>query len=257
MDRATEEEEEAVVASAELDLVCRLALSSIGPHGQHQGIRANRQSSVGTLSSVSRRVFEPLKLRTWKVRALVNLTVQPQVEAFGDGGLLSVAVAAKLLQTIQASCSSPFDSFAVTQALESVLEFLRAKLKVDSVIQLDKSRSIQPIKRLSWNDLDSLVALVRAVVAPKLKSVCDDQSEDVDHVCATLARAYALALPEGKALRKPHIGLMKVVGPPIAKTHATSKLVSSDTVQCKCGSSRASIGEKRRSLSAELCSMRS
>ena len=62
----------------ELQLVLRVALSSLGPGGSLQGVQANASTGVGVLSSASRRLFESLRLRTWHARALVRLAVQPQ-----------------------------------------------------------------------------------------------------------------------------------------------------------------------------------
>jgi len=81
---------------------------------------------------------------------------------------------------------------------------------------------VRPVEELRWNDLPSLVALARSVVAPKQK-VCADARE-TDHVCRTLAEAFVLALPED-AFRKPHIGLITVVGPNVLHTFTTSNLV--------------------------------
>ena len=226
-------------ARSELLLLSRLALASFGPGGTLQGVQANSESDVGTLSSVSRRIFDSLKLRTWRARALVSLTVQPQHETFGDGGLLALFVAAKLMEAIERSCcSNPFDTFHVTQTLESILDHLRGKLKVGLRVDLEEDgRSIQPIAELRWNDLECVVALVRAVVASKLTKVSAAEADEadanenggIDHICRTVAKAFVLSLPESivpsSSSEKPQVGLIKVLGPGITQSFTTDNLI--------------------------------
>ena len=95
----------------ELQLVLRVALSSLGPGGSLQGVQANASTGVGVLSSASRRLFESLRLRTWHARALVRLAVQPQAEAFGDGGLVAAALASALVQAVRSGSESALDRF--------------------------------------------------------------------------------------------------------------------------------------------------
>ena len=211
---------------SELALVSRVALASIGPHGSLWGIRANEQSGVGTITSVSKRLFENLRLRTWLARALVKLTVQPQHEVFGDGGLLTAVIATKLVETVVANSSSSFDRFHMTQGLELILDFLREKMKTDLVLEAGNGNGlIRPILELHWNDMDSIVALVRGVIEPKLKAITASSSRgDMNHLCRTLAEAYVLALPDN-AYQKPRIGLLTIAGPSISRSFSTSNLI--------------------------------
>ena len=208
----------------DLTLVSRVALACLGPQGSVQGVQANPRCDVGTLSSNSRRLFESIKLKTWLARALVRLAVQPQVEAFGDGGLLAAAIAATLVEAVNASARSPLDRFYATRSLDGLLDGLRSRLKVDLALEIDGVEgAVRPIRELDWSDMGSLVALARGVVSSKQK--LSTTSEEVDHVCTTLAKAFVLALPESASFKEPHIGLVTITGPSASETFATSNIV--------------------------------
>ncbi|QDZ22977.1 hypothetical protein HOP50_09g55200 [Chloropicon primus] len=213
----------------ELGVISRVALSSLGPLGSVQGVQANSKSTV-LLSSGSRRLFESLRWKSWYARALVRLTVQAQVESFGDGGLLAAVVAASLVRAIRSNSRSPFDSFHMTQSLESVLDYLRTKLKMDLTLELDGVGVVRPIQELNWSDMESLVALTRAVVSPKAK--LGTTEVEVDHVCRTLAEAFVLSIP-ANTFEKPHVGLVTVTGPSTKETYRTSSVIVDIPISCE------------------------
>lgn len=207
----------------ELQLVHRVALSSLGPGGSLQGVQANASTGVGVLSSASRRLFESLRLRTWHARALVRLAVQPQAEAFGDGGLVAAALASALVQAVRSGSESALDRFRMVRCLEGALDSLRRRMNRDLAVDLGGVGPVRPVRDLDWSDMGSLVALVRAVVAPKAKIGATDQ--EVDHICRTLVRAFVLAVPHS-TLRRPEVSLVTVVGPPAMESYSTSSVVA-------------------------------
>jgi chaperonin GroEL (HSP60 family) len=145
------------VTRAELKQACSrleaLSFSSIGPSGKLKLIRANLESDSLTVTASSEQLFSVTRLGLKQPLAHVLLDLaQSQSQQCGDGGLLAVGLASRL---ILSSLLLKIPSSQLFTGIDMALSICEQSLR----------NSICSIK-LSWSSLEGILAVVRAILAP-------------------------------------------------------------------------------------------
>ncbi|KAK3271756.1 hypothetical protein CYMTET_19911, partial [Cymbomonas tetramitiformis] len=109
-------------------VIGNIATAAYGPNACHKIIQANESSGPTTITSISGRLFEAIRIDHPVAKLLVDGTALSQHRNQGDCGLLSVILACRLLAGALEENPTPLQrsvvSFAYSKALDWCLELL-------------------------------------------------------------------------------------------------------------------------------------
>ncbi|KAG2442659.1 hypothetical protein HXX76_002743 [Chlamydomonas incerta] len=114
---------------------------------------------------------------------LFSGTAVAQYAEFGEGGLLSITLAAKLIQAVLERCRSRRDRYEACATLELIGTRLLDAL----------SCGTEGLPRIPCTSLQQYLALSRGVLAPKLLRVLD--AEELEHLVLAVTEAFVNSLP--------------------------------------------------------------
>ena len=165
----------------------QLAATSIGPLGYSHVIQANASSAV-TVTSISHRLFDQLRIEHPAARAVLQLLQLRQAKG-ADGGLLTVLMATSLVLGVS---HRRLPARLVSSLLPSVLHGC-LKSVLNDAERAGQGAAAVPL-RLS--DLPSLLALVRTVLVPKHIALPGGTIKHAEHLALLTVTAFVRSLPE-------------------------------------------------------------
>ena len=182
-----------------LRMLHSIASTSIGPAGRPKLIRPHGQCSSVTVTSVSHRLFGNLKLSHPIGRVVQQLLVARQARG-SDGGLLTVLLACRLILSAH---ERRLPARLCASLLPEVLACsVRAVLGEGDGSQRLAGGGVPYLPAsapLRMSDMRSLLAVVRAVLAPKRVAFPGAEPEDIERLAVLLVSAFVRSLPDGAA----------------------------------------------------------
>jgi chaperonin GroEL (HSP60 family) len=194
-----------------------LALTSFGPHGRFKVLQSNEEgtgSFVVTTSSSKIFTSTNLGINSPGSRVLVEL-IGAQSRSCGDGGLLAMALAARL---VHSSIMLDLPRHCILTALGTCLEWAEEYL-------LDEQCPCRI--PLQWSDANALGALVRSIIGAK--GVCRLQHKALHLLAAIVLEAFTSSIHEAQGgSLKSNVRFLPLLGPMPSESFALPRTVVLD-----------------------------
>eukprot|EP00798_Chlamydomonas_sp_ICE-L_P021267 gene21267-28188_t len=191
------------------EALARLSLNAYGPRGRSKIVAASESAGAAVITSISARLLQGIALQDPLSKLVVQLTVLPQQKRFGDGGLLSLYLASRLISEALEFASSVAARLQVVAAYQLALtwiaEFLGQSYSDDNGDELSNThmdgqgqqQQQQPrlCLHLQSSSIKSYVALTRSVISSK-QVACGSMTQEETHILSIkIVQAFLGATP--------------------------------------------------------------
>ncbi|KAG2450201.1 hypothetical protein HYH02_000303 [Chlamydomonas schloesseri] len=174
--------------------VAQLALDCLGPGGRLKALQAAPDTPASVLTSTSGPLFQGIRADSAFKQLLFSGTAVAQHAEFGDGGLMSITLASRLIQAVLERCRSRRELYEASATLELIGNRLLDAL----------SHGAEGLARIPCTSLSQYLALTRGVLVPKLSRVLD--AEELEHLVLTVTEAFVSSLPSSAPAEGPAAG---------------------------------------------------
>lgn len=179
-----------VDAAAHLKL---LAKGAFGPNGVCVALRANERSGAGVVSAVGGRILDDI-VDDPIGRLVLKNTAAAQHASHGDGSLASTLFACSLIhRTTKRALLSPATRVTTIGTFQLCLDWCMEHLQLRTMHSTVSPTLGMP---LSVGHLPSMLALLRAILSPKVLAASD--SNAVDGIALQLMQAFIMTCPTEK-----------------------------------------------------------